>query len=425
MRSRATRRLPSPATLAGPLAAALLLALVATLALVGGVGAAPSNADRKADVDRKLAAVQQDLREAQGREGVLTDQVGAYSAKIRLLEEELTPLRARAARLQAELDALRVRLDALTKRLDLERRRLARAEDLLARRQVLLADRLRDVYSRGEPDPLLTLIEAGSLSAAVDTADVLEQVVAQDNTLVQSVSEYTDEVRGTKEKIDAVRRDVADAERRAEAATAAALEAKEVLERERATQQKLRDARARLLDRARGDRQVIQSEAQDLQARSAALGDKIRAAQAAAVASPSGGSSSGSYAPVTPGTVSASGFAWPVSGPITSGFGPRWGRMHEGLDISGGDGTPIGAAAAGTVILAGVQGGYGNLVVIDHGGGVSTAYAHLSSFAVGVGQAVSQGSVIGGMGTTGNSTGTHLHFEVRVGGAAVDPLGYL
>ena len=114
-----------------------------------------------------------------------------------------------------------------------------------------------------------------------------------------------------------------------------------------------------------------------------------------------------------------------MSGAITSGFGPRWGRMHEGLDIAGSSGTPIAAAATGTVISAGWSGGYGQLVVLDHGNGLSTAYAHLSSISVSIGQTVPQGSAVGGMGTTGNSTGVHLHFEVRVNGGAVDPLGYL
>ncbi|MBJ7455611.1 MAG: M23 family metallopeptidase [Thermoleophilia bacterium] len=99
--------------------------------------------------------------------------------------------------------------------------------------------------------------------------------------------------------------------------------------------------------------------------------------------------------------------------------------MHEGIDIAGASGTPIAAAAAGTVIVAGWSGGYGNLVVIDHGNGISTAYAHNSSIAVSVGQSVGQGTVVSGMGTTGHSTGVHLHFEVRVNGSAVNPLGYL
>ena len=99
--------------------------------------------------------------------------------------------------------------------------------------------------------------------------------------------------------------------------------------------------------------------------------------------------------------------------------------MHEGIDIGAGSGTPIRAAAAGTVIHAGWLGGYGNLVVIDHGGGVATAYGHQSSIAAGSGAFVAQGQVIGYVGSTGNSTGPHLHFEVRVNGAPQDPLGYL
>jgi murein DD-endopeptidase MepM/ murein hydrolase activator NlpD len=99
--------------------------------------------------------------------------------------------------------------------------------------------------------------------------------------------------------------------------------------------------------------------------------------------------------------------------------------MHEGIDIAVAEGTAVVAAAAGTVIYAGWLGGYGNLVVVDHGGGISTAYAHNSAYATSVGQSVSQGQVVSYSGNTGNSSGPHVHFEVRVDGTAVDPLGYL
>jgi murein DD-endopeptidase MepM/ murein hydrolase activator NlpD len=99
--------------------------------------------------------------------------------------------------------------------------------------------------------------------------------------------------------------------------------------------------------------------------------------------------------------------------------------MHEGIDIGVAEGTPVQAAAAGVVIYAGWMSGYGNLVVIDHGNGLSTAYAHNSSLVVGVGRSVAGGEVVSYSGNTGNSTGPHVHFEVRVNGAAVDPLGYL
>ena len=153
-------------------------------------------------------------------------------------------------------------------------------------------------------------------------------------------------------------------------------------------------------------------EVESLLAQSAALAEQIRGAQR-------GAGTTGDGQP------SAAGLIWPCDGVVVSGFGMRWGRMHEGIDIGCAYGTPNRAAAAGTVIHAGWLGGYGNLVVVDHGNGLSTAYAHASSILVSVGQSVSQGQTVSLVGSTGNSTGPHLHFEVRVNGVAVDPLPYL
>lgn len=118
-------------------------------------------------------------------------------------------------------------------------------------------------------------------------------------------------------------------------------------------------------------------------------------------------------------------FSWPVQGPISSSFGPRWGRMHQGIDIAVVTGTPVRAAASGRVSFAGENGGYGLLVIIDHGNGVETRYAHNSQLLVKVGDRVQRGQVIARSGNTGNSTGPHLHFEIRQYGQAVDPLLYL
>ena len=169
--------------------------------------------------------------------------------------------------------------------------------------------------------------------------------------------------------------------------------------------------RSALVD-ARETREEYLEEVSALAEQSATLAAAIRDAQA-------GAGSTGTGVP------SAAGFIWPVNGPVVSGYGWRWGRMHEGIDITASSGTPIWAAAAGTVIYAGWLGGYGNLVVVDHGNGLSTAYAHASAILVGVGQQVSQGETVSLVGSTGNSSGPHLHFEVRVNGAAVDPLLYL
>ena len=131
--------------------------------------------------------------------------------------------------------------------------------------------------------------------------------------------------------------------------------------------------------------------------------------------------------PPSAGPTPAPALVWPAPGPITSPFGGR--RHHPGIDIDGVTGDPVTAAGSGTVVLAGPApsgySGYGNVVVIDHGGGVATLYAHLSRVDVAVGQAVQQAERIGAIGATGDATGDHLHFEVRLGNQPTDPMGWL
>jgi len=140
----------------------------------------------------------------------------------------------------------------------------------------------------------------------------------------------------------------------------------------------------------------------------------------------------GGNLPVPPG-----GWVRPTAGVVTSGFGLRWGSMHEGVDIAGPRGTPVYAAATGTVTRAECSSpycdadggldvpGYGNVVEVDHGGGESTLYGHLTSYTVAAGQDVEAGQVIGYQGSTGNSTGVHLHYETHVDGVLVDPVGFM
>ena len=125
------------------------------------------------------------------------------------------------------------------------------------------------------------------------------------------------------------------------------------------------------------------------------------------------------------GSGKVSGLGWPLRGGLNSYYGYRWGSFHTGLDIGGDTGQPFVAAAGGTVSSVGWSGGYGNMILIDHGNGVATRYAHASKVSVSNGQQISKGESIGLVGSTGRSTGPHLHFEVIINGDTVNPLNYL
>ena len=178
-----------------------------------------------------------------------------------------------------------------------------------------------------------------------------------------------------------------------------------------------RSAKAQSLDTLSAQERQEAEEMDALAAASARLSDQIRVAQEAARRA---AEQKGQAQTSAPGRLQ-----WPASGPVTSPFGTRWGRMHTGIDIGAAMGSSIVAAAAGTVIVAGWVDGYGNTVVVDNGGGMATLYGHQSQVDVVVGQSVTAGQQLGLVGSTGHSTGPHLHFEVRSNGTPVDPLGYL
>jgi murein DD-endopeptidase MepM/ murein hydrolase activator NlpD len=400
--------------LQAPIGAGVVAVLL--LVLAGVAGGAPSTSDRKAEVDRRLERADARAREARSREAVLTSQVETYTRRIRAVERRLAPLDRRARALEAERDRLEARLQELTQRLLEERARLALARARLAERREYLGRRVREIYRRGSTmDPVQVLIETRSLGEMVAVSELLDRVVLRDRDLVRLIRRHAAEVKRTRDRIAEIRRQVRSDEVQAATTARRARAAAAVVARHRNALNRVRNGRQSLLSRVSEDRQEFEREVDGLRRESAALAAKIVAAQG-------GSAAAGTVAVPSP---SAAGFSWPVQGALTSRFGPRWGRMHEGIDIGAAAGTPIAAAAAGTVIVAGTQGGYGQLVVVDHGGGLSTAYAHQSRIAVSVGQVVGRGSILGYVGCTGHCFGDHLHFEVRVNGAAVDPLGYL
>jgi murein DD-endopeptidase MepM/ murein hydrolase activator NlpD len=385
------------------------------------LAAAPASGglyDRKQRIDDELSSVQSKLQQAREREASLSAEVASVSQRIRSLETEVGDVSSKLVALEEDLALHRRKLDALTELYKLQSERLAFLRDQYGVAVKRLSNRLVAVYESGEPSTLDVLIDAQSFSDILDQLDYLSSIAAQDRSIVKHVAGTRDHVRVVRERTGRTKARVAAVTRVVKIRTEQTRALKSRLVARQQGLAAARSARRASLAAVREDAHHYASEAAALQAQSANVAAQIRSAQATVSSSPVYSQASTDSSP------SASGFIWPVGGPVVSAFGWRWGRMHEGVDIAAGYGAPIAAAASGTVIYAGWMGGYGNLIIIDHGGGIATAYAHQSSFAVGGGP-VSQGQTIGYIGCTGHCFGPHLHFEVRVNGSAVDPLGYL
>lgn len=386
---------------------------LAGLALIPTGAVAPDIVERKQAVDQRLYGAEARLRAAINRQSVLTTDIATINRRLREVDARLKPL---AARRDAAVDAHRMAAGTLAqvnRDLSFQRGQLRIATGRLAVQRQALVERLREIYRTQDDDPLLGLLRGGSLSELAGAASGIERATDRDRDMIASVARYRNLTRNATARIAVLQDRAAAAEDRAAERAATARAAARDLDVEQRVLRRTKRVRARMLATIRVDRDHIEDDTKALREQSFALAKRIAEIQGVPYAEPSD---------ITP---SSAGFTWPTSGQITSGFGPRWGRMHQGLDVAAPTGRPITAAKSGKVIVAGWSGGYGNLVVIDHGGGLSTAYAHQSRIAVKVGDPVTQGGLIGYIGSTGHSTGPHLHFEVRVNGAARDPLPYL
>jgi murein DD-endopeptidase MepM/ murein hydrolase activator NlpD len=368
--------------------------------------------EQKAAVDARIAALQAEIAASKEQEGVLTSQLSAVVSELVAAQGAVDEAQSSLGLLEAELATQQDRLEQLTALLETQTRRVERLQLEYERVVAVLEARVRAIYVEEPPDMLSFLVSAASFDDLIDNLEFLSRIGRQDQSIAR-------QVETAKQRAAAERRATAGT-RRLTAATVSVIasrtdEARLVRDRLAANRDALTAARklkASALASSRESREEYLHEVDALAAESAALAAAIQASQ-------TGAGSTGTGAP------SAAGLIWPVDGVVVSGFGMRWGRMHEGIDIAVSYGTPIRAAASGTVIHAGWLGGYGNLVVVDHGNGLATAYAHASAILVGVGQQVSQGETVSLVGSTGNSSGPHLHFEVRVNGLAADPLLYL
>jgi murein DD-endopeptidase MepM/ murein hydrolase activator NlpD len=333
----------------------------------------------------------------------IQDDIEAKEAKAKSHKDQARELNNSMVRLRKELDGLNTRLTDIEARLRSVQRNIDEQQAEIDKLKIIATRQARALYMSGQSDIIEALLDAQSLTE-LDSRIALLDVASEENT--GALIEYA----RLKAEIELKYQDK--------------YKIKKELE---ATQSVKQDLHAELKKRYEQHQDILnklEKELDEKQAIEERLDDKIdkkvrallRARQASRI--PPG-------VTIPTGEPSASGFIWPLNGAITSYYGPRWGRMHTGIDIDGNTGDPIVASKAGRVILASYYYGYGNAVIIDHGHGYSTLYGHMTSFGVSNGQVVAQGQIVGTVGCTGSCTGPHLHFEVRVNGSPRDPLIYL
>jgi murein DD-endopeptidase MepM/ murein hydrolase activator NlpD len=393
------------------LLAIFLAASAAAVCLLAAATPAPA-----ADLTHELEAKESQLEETQERKGVLTTTISHYQARIQRLTGAVAAIRNREAETRARLAAEGQRLAAAGKALEVAHDHLARLRAHLRVALVALRERLVAMYESGSPELLDVLVGEGDLEDVEARAEYLDRIHSADEAAAGRVRELRNGVEVTVERRAAAKGEIEYAR------DTIAAEARELL----VTRGALQGRQAELVA-ARGDRETalakVRRHETELDGDVEAIQGKIAEELAAT------GSMPLPLGAIKPGSGS---MIWPVDGPIASGFGPRTieghYEYHPGIDIAVPEGTPIRAALTGTVAFTESEaesGGYGNYTCIDHGGGLSTCYAHQSAFAVSPGQQVQQGEVIGYSGCTGYCLGPHVHFEVRINGEVVDPLGYL
>lgn len=349
------------------------------------------------DLEDQLADLQRQAEEQQAKTNEASAKVENVSERLRQIQEELRVATAEYREVKGQLDSVEDKISDNTELLE-------KTEADLKVKNKKLQQRVRDIYINGQISYVDVLFGAKDFADLMTRMDVLKRIIKHDYDLIMKVKEEKATVENTRAQLE---KDKSEAE-----VLVADAQAKKAKVEDKESEQQV------LLDQAIYDRDTSERMYEEIMAASQEVANMIRRSQM----------SSAGYSGAPAG---AGGMIWPISGPITSEFGwrthPIFGtaRFHSGLDIGGDYGMPIYAAASGTVIYAGWISGYGNAVIIDHGGGVTTLYGHNDSLNVSEGENVAQGQVIAMCGSTGNSTGPHCHFEVRENGEPVSPYGYL
>lgn len=361
------------------------------------------------DLTNQLSNIQQQMTNEANKKSEAEKTIGTVYEQLHAIQIELDTATAELKQIQAE----RIQLDQDIKKTEAE---LKAAQDRLQSREKVFYKRVRDIYINGRLSYLDVVVGSKDFSDFANRMEMLKRILQSDMDLINTIKAEREEIASKKAKLEEDRAKVLELEKVAQ-------------EKQNLINQKKAERQA-VLERAMNDRDTAERAYNELMASSASITAMLqqRAAERAAAAAAASQGGGGGGATWVQGTGQ---LAAPVVAPITSNFGwrihPIYGtrRLHAGTDFGVDEGTPVHAADGGVVVEAGWISGYGYTVIIDHGNGMSTLYAHNSDVAVSPGQTVSKGQVVSYSGNTGGSTGPHLHFEVRINGEPTDPMGYL
>ena len=348
------------------------------------------------DLTNQLDSIQQQVNQQNAIKSDAETVIGSVSEQLRQIEGQLRQA-------TTELNTITEQRVAVENDITLNERQLAEAQKRLEGREAVFYKRVRDIYINGRLSYLDVVIGSKDFSDFANRLEVLKRIIDSDINLISEIKKERAQIEAHKKKLEEDRAKLVELEK-------AALAKQAEIEQKKAE-------RNVVLQKAQNDRAVAMQAIEELNASSAQISAMLKerqAARAAAAAAAAQSAGQGSSYTWVQGTGQ---LGWPVSGEITSPYGyrvhPIWGT------------TIFHAADSGVIVWSGWMGGYGYAVVIDHGNGLSTLYGHNSELAVDEGQSVSKGQVVAYAGSTGNSTGPHVHFEVRENGDPVDPMGYL
>ena len=362
------------------------------------------------DLTNQLDSIQQQMNQQNAAKADAETVIGSVSEQLRQIEEQLRQA-------TAELSTIKEQRVAVENDITLNERQLAEAQKRLEGREAVFYKRVRDIYINGRLSYIDVVIGSKDFSDFANRLEVLKRIIDSDIMLIGEIKKERAQIEEHKQKLESDRAKLVELEK-------AALAKQAEIEQKKAE-------RNVVLQKAQNDRATAMQAIEELNASSAQVSAMLKERQAARAAAAAAAQSSGGQGASDNWVQGTGQLGWPVSGEITSPYGyrvhPIYGTTiyHSGIDIGVDEGTPVHAADGGVVVWSGWMGGYGYAVVIDHGNGLSTLYGHNSELAVDEGQSVAKGQVISYAGSTGNSTGPHVHFEVRVNGDPVDPMGYL